>query len=157
FLDEFDALAKRREDAQELGELKRVVNSFIQNLDILARHSVVLAATNHDELLDAAIWRRFSYRTNLGFPSPDLRRTMWRNFLGALAFPRREIELLVDLSDGFSGADIEEVSLRLRRRHVTTKRTPTLHDAFLALQNLALGEGEERRLLATLRGKPPAS
>ena len=60
FLDEFDALAKLRGDTQELGELKRVVNSFIQNLDSLGTQSVVLAATNHHELLDVAVWPRRS-------------------------------------------------------------------------------------------------
>ena len=68
FLDEFDAIAKLRGDTQELGELKRVVNSFIQNLDTLGTQSVVLAATNHEVLLDAAVWRRFSYRLELSYP-----------------------------------------------------------------------------------------
>ena len=68
FLDEFDAIAKIRGDTQELGELKRVVNSFIQNLDTLGTQSIVIAATNHEELLDSAIWRRFSYRLALEFP-----------------------------------------------------------------------------------------
>ena len=67
FLDEFDAIAKLRGDSQELGELKRVVNSFIQNLDTLGNQSIVIAATNHQELLDSAIWRRFSYRSGAGF------------------------------------------------------------------------------------------
>ena len=68
FLDEFDAIAKLRGDSQELGELKRVVNSFIQNLDTLGNQSIVIAATNHQELLDSAIWRRFSYRLAWIFP-----------------------------------------------------------------------------------------
>lgn len=57
FLDEFDVIAKLRGDSQELGELKRVVNSFIQNLDNVGNQSIVVAATNHEELLDSAIWR----------------------------------------------------------------------------------------------------
>ena len=65
FLDEFDAIAKLRGDSQELGELKRVVNSFLQNLDTLGRQSIVLAATNHETLLDTAVWRRFTYRLSL--------------------------------------------------------------------------------------------
>ena len=65
FLDEFDAIAKLRGDTQELGELKRVVNSFIQNLDTIGKQSIILAATNHESLLDAAIWRRFTYRLEL--------------------------------------------------------------------------------------------
>src|SRR5271170_7206592 len=102
FLDEFDAIAKLRGDTQELGELKRVVNSFIQNLDMLGTQSIVIAATNHEELLDSAIWRRFSYRLALSFPSVEERQLMWGQFVLPLQFTPREIELLVDLSEGFS-------------------------------------------------------
>src|SRR5207244_3673485 len=92
FLDEFDAIAKLRGDTQELGELKRVVNSFIQNLDTLGTQSIVIAATNHEELLDSAIWRRFSYRLALNFPSQDQRQRMWSQFLTPLQFQEREVE-----------------------------------------------------------------
>ena len=80
FLDEFDAIAKVRGDTQELGELKRVVNSFIQNLDSAARHSIVIAATNHEDLLDAAIWRRFSYRLEVARPTENLRGQLFATF-----------------------------------------------------------------------------
>lgn len=153
FLDEFDAIAKLRSDSQELGELKRVVNSFIQNLDTLGSQSLVIAATNHHELLDSAIWRRFSYRLALTFPSAERRREMWSGFIGPLEFSAKEMELLVDLSEGFSGSDINEVCLRLRRRQMTKKQIPTLKDAFDVLQNLSSGEDEARRFLAVLRGK----
>ena len=116
FLDEFDAIAKLRGDTQELGELKRVVNSFIQNLDTLGSQSIIIAATNHHELLDSAIWRRFSYRLALDFPSAEFRRKMWILFIQPLQFTEREIDLLVDLSEGFSGSDIHEVCVRLHRR-----------------------------------------
>ncbi|MEX2170728.1 MAG: AAA family ATPase [Pirellulales bacterium] len=153
FLDEFDAIAKLRGDSQELGELKRVVNSFIQNLDTLGAQSIVIAATNHHELLDSAIWRRFGYRLELSFPSAEMRRQIWEGFLGQLKFTSREIDLLIDLSDGFSGSDIHEVCLRLHRRRITKQQVPTLRDAFEVLQNLSIGEGEERRFLSLLRGK----
>jgi hypothetical protein len=153
FLDEFDAIAKLRGDTQELGELKRVVNSFIQNLDTIGTQSIVVAATNHEELLDSAIWRRFSYRLALTFPSEQERQIMWDQFLNPLHFQPREIELLVDLSEGFSGSDIREVCLRLNRRRVATQRKPELKDAFQVLQNLAIGEGPERRFLTQLRDK----
>ena len=151
FLDEFDAIAKLRGDSRELGELKRVVNSFIQNLDTLGNQSIVIAATNHQGLLDSAIWRRFSYRLALDFPTADLRRKMWAEFTGDLLFTAREIELLVDLSEGFSGSDLSEVCVRLRRRRVTGKETSELKDAFQVLQNVGIGEGEERRFLSSLR------
>jgi hypothetical protein len=153
FLDEFDAIAKLRGDSQELGELKRVVNSFIQNLDTLGNQSIIIAATNHHELLDSAIWRRFSYRLALDFPSADLRRKMWTAFVGPLQFTAREIELLVDLSEGFSGSDIHEVCVRLHRRRITTQQSPELKDGFQVLQNMGIGEGEGRRFLSRLRGK----
>lgn len=151
FLDEFDAIAKIRGDTQELGELKRVVNSFIQNLDTLGPQSIVLAATNHDELLDAAIWRRFGYRLTLSYPSPEQRKQMWEQFLSPMPFKSREVALLVDLSDGFSGSDIHEVSLRLQRRRDSTKTPSTLNDVFKVLRNIAIGEGEGRRFLAQIR------
>ena len=153
FLDEFDAIAKLRGDSQELGELKRVVNSFIQNLDTLGNQSIVIAATNHHELLDSAIWRRFSYRLALDFPTSDLRRKMWTEFRGELQFSPREIELLVDLSEGFSGSDIHEVCVRLERRRITKHQSPEMKDAFQVLQNMGIGEGEDRRFLSLLRGR----
>jgi hypothetical protein len=153
FLDEFDAIAKLRGDSHELGELKRVVNSFIQNLDTLGAHSIVVAATNHQELLDSAIWRRFSYRLALGFPSAEQRRLMWAQFFFPLQFTPQETNLLVDLSEGFSGSDIRDVCLRLQRRRITTQRHPEMKEAFQILQNISIGEGEQRRLLSRLRDK----
>ncbi|MBZ5525887.1 MAG: AAA family ATPase, partial [Acidobacteriia bacterium] len=153
FLDEFDAIAKLRGDSQELGELKRVVNSFIQNLDTLGSQSIVIAATNHHELLDSAVWRRFSYRLALDFPSAELREKMWEQFISPLQFTAREIELLADLSEGFSGSDIYEVCVRLHRRRITTQQSLELKEAFQVLQNLGIGEGENRRFLSGLRGK----
>lgn len=153
FLDEFDAIAKIRGDGQELGELKRVVNSFIQNLDTLGTQSIVIAATNHQELLDAAVWRRFSYRLELGYPTSDLRRQLWQRFTAKLCFSERDIDLLVDLSDGFSGSDIHETSLRLNRRQLLEKKPASLPDALGVMQNLSIGEGEERRFLHQMRGQ----
>ena len=153
FLDEFDAIAKLRGDRHELGELKRVVNSFIQNLDTLGNQSIVIAATNHQELLDSAIWRRFSYRLALDFPAGDLRRTLWAEFSGELELSERDMKLLVDLSEGFSGSDINDVCVRLRRRQIIGQGSAALKDAFQVLQNMGIGEGEDRRFLSILRGK----
>lgn len=58
-LDEFDALGKEREDATEHGELRRVVNAVLQMLDAYQGRSLIIAATNHESMLDSAIWRRF--------------------------------------------------------------------------------------------------
>lgn len=153
FLDEFDAIAKLRGDSQELGELKRVVNSFLQNLDTLGKQSIVLAATNHQLLLDSAVWRRFSYRIELRFPEPEIRAQMWSSFIAPLELSDREVELLTDLSEGFSGSDIYEACLRMRRRHITTREKPLLKDAFEIVQNLAIGNGEGQRFVSSLSGQ----
>lgn len=71
FLDEFDVIAKVRDDKNETGELKRVVNSLIQNIDIFSRDSIIIAATNHHELLDPAIWRRFNRVLSIEKPSEE--------------------------------------------------------------------------------------
>lgn len=71
FLDEFDVVAKLRDDKNELGELKRVVNSLIQNIDSFSEDSILIAATNHHELLDPAIWRRFTTVVALERPQQE--------------------------------------------------------------------------------------
>lgn len=155
FLDEFDAIAKLRGDTQEMGELKRVVNSFIQNLDTLGSDTIIVAATNHAELLDAAIWRRFGYRLNVEYPTIEVRTMMWEKFLPPVEFGPREVTLLADLSEGLSGSDIQGACLRLRRRLLSKNVSPTLRDAFLILQNLSIGIGSGERVLTDLQGKTP--
>lgn len=68
FFDEFDTLGKERGDIHETGEIKRVVSSLLLQIDDLPSHVVVVCATNHPELLDRAVWRRFQLRTELGPP-----------------------------------------------------------------------------------------
>jgi SpoVK/Ycf46/Vps4 family AAA+-type ATPase len=155
FLDEFDAIAKLRDDTQELGEIKRVVNSFLQNLDMLGTQSVVLAATNHAQLLDKAVWRRFNYRIELAYPDSTLRSVMWRSFLAPITWSDRFIELLTDLSEGFSGGDIQEICARLKRKKIAANLDPQLHDAFVALAQLAGGDGEQSRFMAKVRNVEP--
>lgn len=72
FFDEFDSIGKERGDTHETGEIKRVVSFLLMQLDQLPSYVVVIAATNHAELLDRAVWRRFQMR--LAFPAPDRKR-----------------------------------------------------------------------------------
>lgn len=69
FFDEFDVLGKERGDTHETGEIKRVVSSLLLQIDDLPSYSIVMAATNHAELLDRAVWRRFQIRLEL--PNPE--------------------------------------------------------------------------------------
>ena len=59
FFDEFDVVGKERGDAHETGEIKRVVSNLLLQIDALPSHVIAVAATNHSELLDSAVWRRF--------------------------------------------------------------------------------------------------
>lgn len=76
-LDEFDSIAKRRDDDSELGELKRLVNVLLQAIESWPSSSVLIAATNHGNLLDPAVWRRFDLA--IEFPSPTTSQV--RSFL----------------------------------------------------------------------------
>ena len=69
FLDELDALANSRGNEKDIGELQRVVISLLQNIDALENNVILLAASNHEKLLDRAIWRRFPFQIPL--PLPD--------------------------------------------------------------------------------------
>jgi len=69
FFDEFDAIGKERADVHETGEIKRVVSSLLLQIDKLPSYVIVVAATNHSELLDKAVWRRFQVKTILSKPT----------------------------------------------------------------------------------------
>ncbi|WP_025769536.1 AAA family ATPase [Thioalkalivibrio sp. HK1] len=69
FFDEFETLGKERGDRHETGEIKRVVSSLLMQIDALPSHVVVIGATNHAELLDRAVWRRFQVRMTLPEPT----------------------------------------------------------------------------------------
>ena len=72
FFDEFDAIGKERGDQHETGEIKRVVSFLLMQIDQLPSYVVTVAATNHVELLDKAVWRRFQLRLLLPAPTVDL-------------------------------------------------------------------------------------
>lgn len=113
FLDEFDAIAKARDDSHELGELKRVVNSLIQNIDQFTSNNILIAATNHHELLDNAIWRRFSEVTYIGTPDEKDREQLLKIFIKK--FPndflkdKRKNSIIVDSLKEKSPSDIKNL------------------------------------------------
>ena len=119
FFDEFDALGKERGDTHETGEIKRVVSFLIMQLDQMPSYVVVIAATNHAELLDRAVWRRFQMR--LGFPSPD--RQMIAAYLERTmdGWPERPSANPVDLADKLgpvSYAEALDFCQNVRRRQI---------------------------------------
>lgn len=107
FLDEFDALAKNRADTREVGELQRVVIALLQNMDALSPSTVLIAATNHPELLDPAVWRRFDHQMKLSNPEFAQRESLWRSRLARFAPGSVGLRVLADASEGMSAAAIE--------------------------------------------------
>lgn len=126
FLDEFDALAKARSHAGEVGELQRVVIALLQNLDSLPDETIVVAATNHQELLDPAVWRRFSVLLPMVQPALLQRESLWRLYLGKFGLSDAEFSTLADLSDGMSGAAIRTVAFDIARDCVL-RRESAIH------------------------------
>lgn len=113
FLDEFDALAKGRDDSNEVGELKRVVVSLLQNIDALD-NVILIAATNHPHLLDRAVWRRFQYKIEVPLPNRESRKDIASKWLQGFVSPK-VLNLFSDISKGISGAEIENIVFEYKR------------------------------------------
>lgn len=119
FLDEFDAIAKKRDDSNELGELKRVVTTLLQNLDNLPSHVMLIAATNHEQLLDTAVWRRFETTILIDYPNDAQRRQIIEhNISRLLPNPNMDIHRAVILTKGMNGSDIANYVESLAKRAI---------------------------------------
>ncbi|QCS47645.1 AAA family ATPase [Enterococcus faecium] len=119
-LDEFDALAKRRDESGDLGELKRIVNVLLKELENWPSNCIVIAATNHPELLDDAIWRRFSTKIQMDLPSKAERYSLWKYYLDEtiVEIDDKFISVLSDILIDVTPADIEQISLGALRKQI---------------------------------------
>ncbi|MEA1960691.1 MAG: AAA family ATPase [Bacillota bacterium] len=122
FLDEFDAIAKARDDKYEMGELKRVVNSLLQNIDEYCKDSILIAATNHQDLLDSAIWRRF--QSVIEIPNPtenELQQhinLMFKSFECDFLDDKKKMLVITSLLLGSSYADVKAISQNAIKKFV---------------------------------------
>lgn len=121
FFDEFDVIGKERGDIHETGEIKRVVSSLLLQVDQLPSHVVVVTATNHSELLDRAVWRRFQLRLDLPGPGKGQRKAWLEMFekRTGLQLGYTHDHLARRLS-GLSFAELEQFALDVQRRYVLT-------------------------------------
>lgn len=119
FFDEFDAVGKERGDTQETGEIKRVVSSLLLQIDDLPPYAVVVTATNHPELLDRAVWRRFQVRLELPKPTPAQAEEFFRRAEArtGLSF-QVSLKGLADKLAGLSFAELDDFVADVFRRHV---------------------------------------
>lgn len=119
FFDEFDVLGKERGDEHETGEIKRVVSSLLLQVDALPSHVVVVTATNHPELLDRAVWRRFEVRLDLPPPTPAQAEEWFRRFERGFDAPLPgSPKALAARLRGLSFSELEQFSLDVKRQFV---------------------------------------
>ena len=157
FLDEFDAIAKARDDNNELGELKRVVNSLLQNVDSMSKDSLLLAATNHQQLLDSAVWRRFDYKLEIELPDKEAISKLIYLFTGHMGtLSEKDVTELSTLFFGLSGAEIEELITKSIRNAVIHNHSfdkKNIYEEYFILQNILPQNCNDTRKLLQIKAK----
>ena len=127
-LDEFDAVAKARNDSQEVGEIKRIVNTLLQCIDERANKGMTIAITNHEVLLDPAVWRRFDIRVFVPKPDDNGREKIIRKYLSPLQLPDEKIKFLALVTENFCGSDIQLLVTHFKRHiALSDEKLPFLH------------------------------
>ena len=119
FFDEFDTIGKERGDVHETGEIKRVVSSLLLQIDALPSHVVVITATNHPELLDRAVWRRFQIRLSLPKPTQAFIKEWLCRFEKRLPEPFEFTPTtLAQKLKGSNYSELEDFGLMVQRSYV---------------------------------------
>lgn len=146
FLDEFDAIAKKRDDPADLGELKRIVNVLLKELETWPSAGILAAATNHPWLLDKAIWRRFDRVIEIGLPGKTERETLLVRHLDSEIPSGKSsvISALAELTDGLSAAEICMLTDRVLRRVVLDGLDP-IKVAFEELAGMVGGSAAKNK------------
>ena len=141
FFDEFDAIGSQRGTANDVGEIRRVLNSFLQMIEHDQSNSLIIAATNHPEVLDIALFRRFDDVVEYHIPTPVQALDLIRSRLGGVAPKPFKKDGLVEHAQGLSYAEIcraVDESIKEAIMHDQTK-----------VQRAELGRAlEERRLIS---------
>lgn len=125
-LDEVDAIAKRRNDESDVGELKRLVTAILQEVDAWPSSGLLLAATNHPELVDPALWRRFDHVLEFTMPALSLTESAVRRFLGDAQLGYEDVVPLLSFAlQGASLSEVERSITALRRSALLDDTSPT--------------------------------
>lgn len=117
-LDEFDAIAKFRADNQEIGEIKRVVNTLLQNMDTRKQNGFTIGITNHPKLLDPAVWRRFDIQIEIPNPNREVLQQIIKNKLKPIQLKSSQIKFLSWLIDNGTGADAEVLTRWVKKAKI---------------------------------------
>lgn len=106
--DEFDAIGGERSLDNDVGEMRRVLNAFLQFIEQDSSDSVIVAASNSPRLLDRALFRRFDDVLYFERPKPEDRKRLMQNILGAFLAPKFAWKAVVEESQGLSHAEIDQ-------------------------------------------------
>lgn len=128
--DEFDAIGRSRDDATEHGEIKRVVNAFLQMLDNFHGRSLLLAATNFEQSLDPALWRRFDEVVRFDRPTRSQIEKLIKNRLAVVRNPRVSAKRYVAQLEGSTFGDIERIANDVLKSCALDGRTRLQADDF---------------------------
>lgn len=132
--DEFDAIARDRDNLNEHGEVKRLVNSLLQLIDNATNQSIFVAATNHEKLLDSAVWRRFDEVIFFDNPSVELRTALLSRYLSAIRYTAINLSTFATRLENATGADIERIcSDAIKSVILRGERTLTADDLEVAI------------------------
>jgi len=107
--DEFDAIGGERDLGNDVGEMRRVLNSFLQFIEKDTSNNLIIAATNNLRLLDRALFRRFDDVLHYGLPEQDARSRLIVNVLGNFRNKYFPFEKAAKIADGLSHAEIDHV------------------------------------------------
>jgi hypothetical protein len=151
-LDEIDAIAKRRSDESDIGELKRLVTVMLQEVDQWPDSGLLLAATNHPELVDPALWRRFDLVLKFDAPDASAIAVAIQRFLGDdLKLFESWVDVLAAGLQGQSLSDVERSINALRRGHaLQTAPLEQLIGSALGQRQEALSKAERLNLAIEL-------
>jgi SpoVK/Ycf46/Vps4 family AAA+-type ATPase len=148
-LDEIDAIGKRRNDDSDIGELKRLVTVLLQELDLWSGKNLLIAATNHPELLDPALYRRFDETLRFPLPTPAQLEALGQQLVGKQdVLPPEWLELLVRIDHRRSHSDFVRDLNRLRRGYVLGGRQEAARVAASLLSTDAQIPMEDRKRIA---------
>ncbi|GHV83621.1 ATPase [Spirochaetia bacterium] len=134
--DEFDIIGKNRDDIHEHGEIKRVVNNFLQMMDSFMGTSLLFAATNHQYLLDSAIWRRFDDILFYELPEKEIRIKLFERYLKSMKRENNiDLTSIAERSEGLSPSDIKMVAEEAMKLSIIDSRSNLIGDnVFQALE-----------------------
>lgn len=130
--DEVDALGGERARSNDVGEIRRVLNSFLQFLEQDQSDSLLVAATNHPQLLDRAMFRRFDAVIEYPLPTPDVVKALIRNRLAAVKLGRIAWQSVSDAAEGLSHAEITSAAERAAKDVVLRKAQTVTTAALVA-------------------------